>query len=253
VVNLIVKVLQRDKNVGVQAAAIRAINNHRATGRHPLIVGYLRSPHVELRRAAVGFYWSHPLPAVRPALEALAKSETSRDAGFWLVGALAQYKDYPVASLLASPHPGIRQGALHALGTGRVWRNAWKPALELIDKERDPICRAQLANLLAARHQPECIPLLIEVLRWKAEPRSGSDEAAAALSGRCSRVHARTLLCNITGVIYHPTPEERRQLRQEGTSLYAWCADRYEQWWRRNKDGLHWSDARSRFMTDGSR
>ena len=248
-VELLVRVLGRDEAPEVRAAAIQALDEQRAKDRADVVAEYLSSRHVVVRRAAVGFFWSHPLPRVRPVLETMLETERDRTIGFWLVRTLAQYEGFRVKPLLSSDQPGIRQGALYALGSDRHALVDWKPVVALIERERDPACRMQLAYLFARRHWPECIPLFIEALRWQGESDPAGDYHTTMGHGQCSKVAALAALANMVGMLDGRVHEARRKVPGERPAeRYARVARLYDEWWQKHDGRIHWSREKSRFV-----
>lgn len=249
-VELLVRVLRRDKAAEVRAAAIQALDEQRAKDRADVVAKYLTSPHVVVRRAAVGFFWSHPLPRVRPVLETMLETERDRAIGFWLVRTLAQYEGFRVKPLLSSDQPGIRQGALYALGSDRHALVNWKPVVALIERERDPACRMQLAYLFARHHWPECIPLFMEALRWEGEPDPAGEYYTTMGHGQCSKVAALTALANMVGMLDGRVHEARRKVPGERPAeRYKRVARLYEQWWQKHDGRIRWDSETSRFVS----
>lgn len=248
-VELLVRVLLRDKSPQIRAAAIRALDEQRAKGRGDVVVKYLSSRHTVVRRAAVGFFWPHAAPEVRPALEAMLETERDRAIGYWLVRTLAHYEDFRVKPLLSSEQPGIRQGALHALARDRLALLNWKPVVALIERERDPACRMQLAYLFARHHWPECIPLFIEALRWEGEPDPAGGYYTTMGHGACSKAAALAALRNMVGSLDGRVNQADRKVRGERPAeRYKRLARLYEQWWQKHDGRVRWDKKRSRFV-----
>lgn len=241
VAELAVRVLQRDKDPGVQAAAIRALESLRATEQHGSVGNFLSSEHPQVRMAAVAFFWSDRRPEARPALEELLKGETDRGVCFLLARTVVKYEDFPFEPLLLSDRAGLREGVLFSLTQGELSRRGadWRLALPLVQKERDPRCRAQLGHLLVNRGEPSGIPLLVEVLTWQKDvtTNAGSD----------CKPHALSTLATLTNLPFYLTDEDRR-LAREGRNLCERVSRLYTQWWNANSERIRWNPETLRFF-----
>jgi len=95
---LTINVLRRDPSAKVKAEAIHSLNALRAADDFTIIIPYLDSKDVKIRKAAVQFFWSYPQERVIKTLRQMLEIEENATIREWIYMAIAnfeKYKDFP--------------------------------------------------------------------------------------------------------------------------------------------------------------